>query len=1013
MKPREDLKRSSPNAWMHLRPVLLLLAALGILLALVSVIERLPTPATHNDGSPPPPNFYPPPGMYNRVDGEFVSTLLEIQPAERRSLGGRESRSIIFTTDGTLPTLDLGTRYERPLILDMTQPSVTVIRAIEVLNGDKASVVADASYIVGMETNLPILSLITEPAGLWDSDNGIFVKPWERGREWERQVHMTYVQQAPTSLIEAPPSSSTEDLPSFGRRLSAFTEDIPSLFAEDLPSLFTEGLPSLFTEGLLTEVIDFIQRETRPHPTEVNLNVEVPAGLRVHGSGDQDPSELFETQKQSLRLYFRTQYGASRLEAPLFPAYNIQEASSPDQSYDRLLLHAGNPENFNTLLCDHLAAEVTAELGLPTAKGQFVITFINGELWGIYRLSERVDRFFLRDNLGIQNADVVQEGRAREGSDDDWDALIDWVAAHDLAAPEHYAYIQAQIDLESFTDFAALQRYFGFSPEALFAVHPRGGRWFWVYAGGTQTFARHADAASTLLTGNPAVPGTLMPSGPSDFATLLRKLLANPRYRSRFALRFADLLNTTLAAERMVPRVKRLTRTLSPDIDYEISRWPSALRAWSLSTTQWTAFATERPMWLREQFARALGVSGTATLTFSVQPPESGRVYINGMPIAANPNSPTTAGAAADTYHYFPGTEVQAVAVPTPPEGDTPSYHFVGWFITSNAEESEWVTDSPILTMTLNKTQLETPVTLVARFATAKFTADNTTPIPHDTDGVRARSSMYPAGVWPNDVIINEIWINDNGTRYASIGNRQIEGDWLELWVRRPQTIDLRGWRITDNDTKTGTAEGSLILPHIDALAAVPRNTVILIVVTESLINDFAFPEDDLDARDGRMIFYVGNGNLDVITDPGFGIGTNDDNVVLLDSDLKGVDFVAEGDRVTPHTFGVLADGVTFDTPFRNLGVDDGALFTRKAGSDQPEGWIVDPTACQSGDALCLESTNIVTPGALNPGQRGLSLETLITAISIGGLIVIGLIIVLPKLRGRTRLLSNAFHLPK
>ena len=300
---------------------------------------------------------------------------------------------------------------------------------------------------------------------------------------------------------------------------------------------------------------------------------------------------------------------------------------------------------------------------------------------------------------------------------------------------------------------------------------------------------------------------------------------------------------------------------------------------------------------------------------------------------------------------------------------------------------------------------------LVARFALAEFaTADNITPISQDADYVQARS---PAGVRPNDVIINEIWINDNGTRYASIGNRQIEGDWLELWVRRPQSIDLRGWRITDNDTKTETAEGSLILPHIDALAAVPHNTVILIVVTESLINDFAFPEDDLDARDGRMIFYVGNGNLDVTTDPGFGIGTNDDNVVLLDANLKGVDFVAEGDSVTPHTFGVLVDGVTFDTPFRNLGTDDGALFTRKVGSDQPEGWIVDPTACQSGDALCLESANIVTPGALNPGQRGPSLETLITAISIGGLIVISLIMVLPKLQGRTHLLSRVSHFPK
>jgi hypothetical protein len=253
-------------------------------------------------------------------------------------------------------------------------------------------------------------------------------------------------------------------------------------------------------------------------------------------------------------------------------------------------------------------------------------------------------------------------------------------------------------------------------------------------------------------------------------------------------------------------------------------------------------------------------------------------------------------------------------------------------------------------------------------------------------------------------VVINEIWINDNGTRYTSIGNRQIEGDWVELWVRSPEAIDLRGWRITDNDTKTGTDEGSIILPYNDALASVPRDTVILIVATESMINDFSFPEDDLDARDRRMVFYVGNDNLDVTTDPGFGIGTNDDNVALLaPSDTSadgrpkevGVDFVAEGDAVTPYTFGILADGVTFDTPFQYLGADDGALLTRRAETDG--GWLVDPTACQSGDAICLESNNLVTPGALNPGQRGISLgrigstELLVIMTLIGGLIAIGL----------------------
>jgi hypothetical protein len=862
-----------------------------------------------------------------------------------------------------------------------------VIRAIEVLDRDKTSDVAHASYVVGLESNLPILSLVTDPASLWDPEDGIFINPWERGRAWERSVHMTFLQQAPPS----------------------------------------------FTENLLTQVLGFGQRPRRL-PTQRSF--EAPAGLRVHGSVIENPSESFETQKPSLRLYFRTQYGASRLEAQPFPAPNSA------LTYDRLLLHAGNPSDFNSLLCDHLVAEAAADLGLPTAKGRFVIMFINGELWGIYRLSERIDRFYLEDHgFGIPNADVVQEGRAREGSDADWDALIDWVEAHDLSDPESYAYIQTQIDLKSFTDFATLQLYFGFSPEALFAVRPQGGRWFWVYAGGTQAFTLHPEAPSGLLT-DAAMPytlGRLTHPGTSDFAVLLKALLANPHYRSRFAQRLTDVLNTTLTAERMRPRVERLTRILSPNIDYEISRWPGGLQDWAISTAQWRAFATDRPRGLREQFARVLDVSGTVSVTVSVQPPESGRLYLNGLSprsetaasldgepktdtrlrrwvrsrftltdtrLARWVGSPTKPHVPTLTYHYFPGTKLQAIAVPMPCYPMIACYHFVGWFtpskaadfaIPSTCEKPECITPSPVLTLTVGQAQnggtsvgdVVQPQRGAPSFI-AKFTrADD------DHNGVR---------LYPKDVVINEIWINDNGTRYTSIGSRQIEGDWVELWVRRPETIDLRGWRITDNDTKTGTDEGSLIFPDVDALASVPRDTVILIVATESMINDFSFPEDDLDASEGRMIFYVGNDNLDVTTDPGFGIGTNDDNVALLaPSDTSadgrpkevGVDFVAEGDAVTPYTFGILADGVTFDTPFQYLGADDGALLTRRAETDG--GWLVDPTACQSGDAICLESNNLVTPGALNPGQRGISLgrtgstELLVIMTLIGGLIAIGL----------------------
>jgi hypothetical protein len=235
------------------------------------------------------------------------------------------------------------------------------------------------------------------------------------------------------------------------------------------------------------------------------------------------------------------------------------------------------------------------------------------------------------------------------------------------------------------------------------------------------------------------------------------------------------------------------------------------------------------------------------------------------------------------------------------------------------------------------------------------------------------------------------------------------------LLVTRPRSVDLRGWRITDNDTKTATDEGSIILPSLEPFASLPRGTAILIIATASNANAARFPVDDLDPSDGQMVLYVGNGHLDVTTDPGFNIGVGDDNLVLLApgpdlhqdpeagqggfADDIGVDFVAEGNAVTPLSFGVLADGVRFETPFRGLSGDDGALFRGRGNNDNGAvEWIVDPASTQSGDDPRPGATNILSPGALNYGQDGLALPT-----GALGLLLVGLAGTAIALRLRAR----------
>lgn len=677
------------------------------------------------------------------------------------------------------------------------------------------------------------------------------------------------------------------------------------------------------------------------------------AGLRIRGQGEES------LPKKSFWLYFRQEYGKGKLRYPLFGEVDVRE-------FDRLVLDACGAQRQAdkslrwTLLESEITAQLTRQAGGIAPQGQFVVLFINGQPWGIYNLRERLDDNFLRDHYNIQDADVIENTTAQSGNLDHWNALNDFVAHHSLADPQNFAFVQTQMDLQNFTDYNIIQIFAAHDdwPQknaARARAHIPGGRWFWMSWDATRGYG------ATGNTGFDAVEWAMHSyplsqhegAAPLRATLLLRSLLENGGYRAAFIARAADLLNTTLSAGSVTARLDHTAAQLARDMYLEQDRWPSAWD-WQTNMQDMRAWAQARPDQMRQELMRNLHLTGTITLEFA--PPAAGKGYVmvDGSLVRQLPWQGI----------YFVGSQVDVMAVPEP------GYVFAGW------DAPELTTASITLTASVTRT-------LTPRFAER----------PDSSDAPR-----------PNDAIFNEVWINDNGTRYASLGGRPIEGDWFELLVTRDK-LDMRGWRVTDNDAKTATDEGSLILPRTSALAAVPRGTVILIVATANESNAAHFPRDDLDASDGRMILYLGNGALDAATDPGLGLSRSDDNLVLLapgptdsfDDDV-GIDFVAEGSMVTPASLGVLTDGVMFKQPFRGLKDDDGVVFTvnyrpstpwpglwgklqednddgddSMVNDDQPGpgGWIVDPGQWYSGDDPTPGAKNILTPGQLNRGQAG------------------------------------------
>lgn len=726
-----------------------LLAVLALALAFVLATLLDPRTATGGSDTSTTPAFSHPGGTYEQ------DLRLTLSPP-------RPGATLRFTTDGSVPGLTHGTVYTQPIQLSAETPGVTVIRAVAVADDGALGEVVTASYMMGLEATLPIISLVMDPDDLWQPAHGIYADPLLRGREWERPVDVTFVD-------------------------------------EDRASGF-----------------------------------HVRAGIRVHGY----QSRAFA--KKSFRLYFRSEYGVPRLDYPLFDEGDLQ-------SFNRLVLHSGGqdwpypPLTNWTLMRNQLAARLAFDVGGFATRSRPAILFLNGEPWGLYQIRERVDEDFLADRYGLTDVDLLDspESSLREtliGDRAHWDHLMAYVEAHDLSDPEAYAYVESQVDLENFIDYNLIQIYSAntdWPAHNVYLFRPRrpGGRWQWLFWDSDNGFGADSysqvdsDMISHLLDYN-------HPETDGRDVLLFRKLLQNETFFHNFVSRGAHLLNTTLAPAAVITHIDALAAELAPDIAYETLRWPSPTD-WQANVRQMRDFATRRPAYVRQHMVARLGLAGTVEL--DIQAPREGRgeVLINGETLPQLPWQGI----------YLRPTPIRVAARPAA------GYRFDGW-------EPAELGPSPTITLTAETDRLS----LAPRFVRDRPSA-----------GDQAR--------------IVAVHVNAAG---------DIEGDWFEIRVVRPGGLDLRGWRITDNDTPAATDEGSLVFGQDPALAHVPWGTTLRVIATRTAANDARFARDDLDARDLRLTLYAGNGALDAETDLWFNLGARD-NLALL---APGPTASFEDDRV-------------------------------------------------------------------------------------------------------------------
>jgi len=192
-------------------------------------------------------------------------------------------------------------------------------------------------------------------------------------------------------------------------------------------------------------------------PGDDDEEFQVDCGLRVHGSPYMRPRYVRQNGqwsgdgKISLRLYFRGEYGATRLEYPLFPQAQVEQ-------FETVVLRAGHNDRTNPFIKDELLRRLHRDMGQVACLGTFASLFINGEYKGYYNPTEHVKEESCQQWFGSDKPwDVMTMNGIRDGDSQSWDAMISYARNNNLADPTAYAELCKKLDVVNFIDYLIIR----------------------------------------------------------------------------------------------------------------------------------------------------------------------------------------------------------------------------------------------------------------------------------------------------------------------------------------------------------------------------------------------------------------------------------------------------------------------------------------------------------------------------------------------------------------------------
>jgi CotH kinase protein/Lamin Tail Domain/Fn3 associated/Secretion system C-terminal sorting domain/Divergent InlB B-repeat domain len=641
---------------------------------------EIPTPLATNNTSPTPILQASPP-LSSLQSGSYpAGTTLELSSIEGE---------IYYTTNGSLPDGN-SIEYETGILLN----SVTVIRAICLVPNKRASEIVNATYIVDFESDLAIVSLITDPPNLWDWETGLYVlgpnanpSPPNYGanfwESWEKPVHLDF---------------------------------------------FNENGNRGWSQNL---------------------------GMRIHGGY----SRSFPLK--SLRFYARSEYGESTINDNIFPDKSIFE-------YKRFILRNSGSDWIFTFFRDALVANLLQPTSLCSQAYRPSVVFINGDYWGIQNLRERIDKYYIESNFGIDPESLeliyVEGHSAIEGSVDFYQSMVDYALDNDITQQAVFDSVSNMMNIENFIQYYSSEIFIGntdwpaHNNECWRSTDPVT-KFEWIVYDIDYGLGLAEDYTYNTLAF--ASSDTSITWGNDPQATrLFRRLLYNAEFVDNFIVRSCDMTNIIFEKSMTLNKINMFKSRIEPEINRHCERWYPE-NDWEASIDVVRDFIRNRKQYMIQHLRDKFSLGDDFELIVNNVDSTLGKVMVNAFWLETDNFSGT----------YFEGSPIRLIAEPST------GYRFVGW-----SGDIESVND------------------------TLEFTFDSET-------NIQPNFALIPENL--PIVIINEI-------NYNSCESFDPD-DWIELYALGGD-VNLSGWSLSDGDDTVEYTFPAGVIIEQDSFLVVAKN---------------------------------------------------------------------------------------------------------------------------------------------------------------------------------------------